>query len=197
MTKRKRTAKPSQIYQLKITLNGSRPPIWRRVQVPADIRLSRLHQVIQIAMDGWEDYHLHHFIVGQRPDWVFYGVPNPEYDDWGPPMQNEALIKLNRILKSEKDKFMYEYDFGDGWGHIILLEKILSPEDGVFYPRCIKGKRACPPEDCGGIWGYMQLLEVISDPENPEYDNMLEWLSDDFDPEYFDLAGINNQLKAM
>ncbi len=196
MANRKHTKKqPAQIYQLKITLKDSKPPIWRRVQVPADIRLSRLHRVIQEVMDGWEDYHLHHFMVGKHPDLEFYGIPDPE--DWGVPTKNEALFTLNQILENEGEQIIYEYDFGDGWEHVILLEKILPPEEGVFYPRCIKGKRACPPEDCGGIWGYAHLLEVISDPKNPDYNMMLEWLGGSFDPEYFDLNGINERLQAI
>lgn len=197
MTKRKQQKTPTQIYQLKITLNHSRPPIWRRVQVAANVRLSQLHNIIQAAMD-WENYHLHQFIVGKRPDWTFYGVPAPEYDDWGPPMKDESLTKLNQILKSVKDKFVYEYDFGDGWEHIILLEKILQPEDGAIYPRCVKGKRACPPEDCGGIWGYANLLEAMADPEHPEHEDLLDWMGgDDFDPEYFDLDEINARLRRI
>ncbi len=145
-------------------------------------------------MDGWEDYHLHQFIVGKYPDEDFYGIPFP--DDWRA-AKNETLFTLKQILKNEGDKCIYEYDFGDGWKHIILLEKVLLPEEGVFYPRCIKGKRACPPEDCGGIGGYMYLLEALADPENPEYRERLEWLGGEFDPEYFDLNGINERLRTI
>ncbi len=196
MAKRKRRKSPTQIYQLKITLEHSKPPIWRRVQVAADIRLSRLHDVIQVAM-GWYDAHLHQFIVGRYPDETLYGVPHPDYGDWGPTMNDESLTKLNQILMAEKDKFTYEYDFGDGWKHIILLEKILPPEEGVTYPRCIKGKRACPPEDCGGVWGYYHLLDVLADPENPEHEEMLEWLGGELDPEYFDLDEVNTRLQNI
>jgi len=197
MAKRKRQKTPAQIYQIKITLNHSKPPIWRRVLVPADVRLSQLHQIIQGAM-GWEDCHLHQFVVGQRPDWTFYGVPAPEYDNFGPPMKNEALTKLNQILQTEKTGFVYEYDFGDGWEHIILLEKIIQPEDGAIYPHCIKGKRACPPEDCGGIWGYENLLNIIADPEHPEHEDIIDWMGgDDFDADYFNLDEINARLRNV
>ncbi len=197
MAKHKRRKTPMQIYQLKIVLNGSKPPIWRRVLVASDIRLSRLHQVIQRVM-GWENYHLHQFVVGKRPNFVFYGELTPEYGNFGPPMENEALTKLNQLLKSAKDNFVYEYDFGDGWEHTILLEKILPPEDGGVYPRCIKGKRACPIEDSGGIWGYENLLNIITDPKNPEYEELLDWVGDDdFDPEYFDLDAVNRALSFV
>jgi len=157
------------------------------------MRLDTLHDVLQIVM-GWEDYHLHQFLVGER----YIGVPPPpEFDDWGAPMEDEHSIKLNQIAPAEKSSFVYEYDFGDGWGHIILVEKILPPEDGVHYPRCVKGKRACPPEDCGGIWGYADLLNILQDPDHSEYEDMREWVGEDFDPEYFNLDEINEILMEL
>jgi len=191
MAIRRRKRTPSQIYQLKITLRGIRPPIWRRVQVPGDISLGKLHRIIQAVM-GWDDYHLHQFEV----DRTYYGPPSPKDEFWGFEMKNEHLARLNRIAPREKDKFTYEYDFGDSWKHEILVEKILPPEEGVRYPRCIKGRRACPPEDCGGIWGYENLLEILRDPNHPEHESMLEW-SGEFDPEEFDLEAANEALKFV
>jgi hypothetical protein len=162
----KKVKTDTSIYQLKITLNGIRPPVWRRIQVSSNIGLPRFHDMIQIVM-GWGDYHLHQFII----DGEYYGVPHPDY---GLEMKNESRVKLNQVMFAEKDKFVYEYDFGDSWEHIILLEKILPPVSGVDYPVCLKGKRACPPEDCGGIWGYESLLETIQNPAHPEYEEMLE-----------------------
>jgi Plasmid pRiA4b ORF-3-like protein len=90
---------------------------------------------------------------------------------------------------------VYEYDFGDGWEHVVLLEKVLPPEQGVDYPRCTAGKRACPPEDVGGVWGYESFLETIRDPSHPEHDDMLEWAGGEFDPEQFDLNAANEALR--
>ena len=174
------------VYQLKVILKGSNPPIWRRIHVRGDISLGRLHDVLQIVM-GWTDTHLHQFIIGRS----HYGVPDP--DDLME-VKNERRYKLMQIAPREKMKFLYEYDFGDGWEHEILVEKILHPEQGAHYPVCLAGKRACPPEDVGGVFGYEDFLEAIRDPNNPEHDNMLEWVGGEFDPEAFDLDSINQVL---
>ena len=178
----------SPIYQIKITLNESKPPIWRRLLVPGDITLYRLHRIIQDAM-GWWDSHLHQFIVNE----VYYGEPSD--DDWYE-VKSERRAKLNQIAPSEKDKFTYEYDFGDDWLHTVLVEKILPPDPSQKLPVCIKGKRACPPEDVGGVWGYEGFLEAIKDPKHEEHESYLEWVGGDFDPEKFDLDAINARLKA-
>lgn len=180
------------IYQVKVTLRDSKPPIWRRIQVPGDVRLDELHRILQSVM-GWANYHLHQFIVGGE----YYGEPDPDYESWGTEMRDETRVRLAQIAPREKSRFVYEYDFGDGWDHTLLVEKILPPEPGVDYPRCIKGKRACPPEDVGGIWGYYGFLETIADPDDPEHDDLLEWVGGEFDPERFDLDEINAELKAM
>ena len=103
-------------------------------------------------------------------------------------------IMITRLLRKEKDSLIYEYDFGDGWEHKIILEKVLPHDTSLDVPRCIKGKRACPPEDCGGIWGYQDLIEMINDTSHPEHEEMLEWLGGDLDPEYFDVNETNEIL---
>jgi hypothetical protein len=187
MAATKRAAKtPNSIHQLKVTLLGMRPPIWRRIQVPSDVTLARLHDILQMTM-GWHDSHLHQFRVGETT----YGDPGIlENLD----VRNERTARLNQVAPGEKHKLYYEYDFGDGWEHEILVEKVLPPEPGVRYPLCLIGKRACPPEDCGGIWGYADLLEIIRDPEHDEHESMMEWLGGDFDPEAFDVEVINQRL---
>lgn len=177
------------IYQIKVTLENSRPPIWRRLLVPGDVTLAQLHDIIQVAM-GWEDYHLHQFIVGN----VFYGEPHPDY---GFEMRDERRVTLREVAPQGGSKFHYEYDFGDGWLHQILVEKILPPEPERFYPVCIKGKRACPPEDVGGIWGYYDFLEAIGNPDHPEHEDYLEWVGGAFDPEALDLEEVNERLQAL
>lgn len=179
----------SRIYQLKVTLRGSKPPIWRRIQVPGDVTLAKLHDILQVAM-GWTNSHMHQFITGAG----YYGVPDRES---GLDIKSERTARLERIAPAEKIRFIYEYDFGDSWQHEILVEKILPPEAGVRYPLCITGKRSGPPEDCGGIWGYEELLAATRDPENPEHEEMLEWVGDDFDPEAFDLEEINAALQRL
>ncbi|NCJ05296.1 plasmid pRiA4b ORF-3 family protein [Synechococcales cyanobacterium C] len=178
------------IYQLKVSLKRLRPPIWRRVQVPSTMTLGKLHKIIQLVM-GWYDCHLHEFeIHGQS-----YGQPDPDFgfED----MLSERNVRLERFVTREKFKFSYVYDMGDCWEHEILVEKVLPVDPEVRYPCCIKGKRACPPEDCGGVWGYAEFLEAIQDPENPEHSSMLEWIGGSFDPEEFSLEEANQQLKRI
>jgi Plasmid pRiA4b ORF-3-like protein len=178
------------IYQLKITLRYSSPPIWRRVQVPADISLGELHEVIQTVM-GWDGDHLHSFAVGG----IEYG-PSMSDTQMGMMLKtrDETQAKLNKVALRERFQFTYEYDFGDSWVHQILVEKILLAAEGVIYPLCIEGKRAGPPDDVGGIWGYAEFLEAIADPQHPDHEDRLDWIGDKFDPEAFDLAAVNQQL---
>jgi hypothetical protein len=185
----KKSTTTAIIYQLKITLKDSNPPIWRRIQVQDDTTLYKLHQIIQVVM-GWTNSHLHQFITGG----VYYGEPDPEY---GFDVVNEKRSRLQELVCHVKDKCIYEYDFGDGWDHEILLEKILEPEAKTRYPRCLTGKRQCPPEDIGGVWGYRTFLEAIGDPDHPEHDEYLEWVEDVFDPEVFDVEAVNRELKQI
>ena len=180
------------IYQIKVTLDYSKPPIWRRILVRSDITLGELHDIIQAVMMGWADYHLHQFIVGE----TYYSVPDPDYEGFLE-MRDESRVKLNQIVTGEKFKFRYEYDFGDSWLHNLLVEKVLPPEPDQPYPACIKGKRACPPEDVGGIWGYYMFLEAIQDPDHPEHADYLEWVGGEFDPKAFDLDEANEALRAL
>ena len=177
------------IYQLKITLRDSRPPIWRRVLVPGSFSLYKLHLVIQLAMD-WTDSHLHQFIIDDQ----YYSIPSQ--DDWEPVI-DERRIMLSKIAPHPKCKFVYEYDFGDSWTHDVVVEKIFPPEAGVKYPYCIKGKRACPPEDVGGVWGYDTFLEAIRDAEHEEHDSYLEWVGGEFDSEAFDIEEVNKALRRL
>jgi len=182
---------PSLIYQLKVTLKDSHPPIWRRIQVPGDISLSQLHAVLQIVM-GWTNSHLHHFKAGER----YYGVPGPEFAGMLE-VVDERRVGLHQIAPNVKARFVYEYDFGDSWEHEIVVEKTLPSKKGVPYPHCMDGKRACPPEDVGGVWGYDTFLEVMRDPQHPEHDDMVEWIGGKFDPDAFDLRGVNGALQLF
>jgi hypothetical protein len=129
--------------QLKLSLRGvSKPPVWRRLIVPADLRLDRLHDVIQTSM-GWTDTHLHVFSTAAGE----YGIPDPELA-----FRNERNARLEQFLHQPGDRIQYSYDFGDGWEHDIVLEKRLDPGPDAQTPACLAAKGACPPEDCGGPW---------------------------------------------
>ena len=126
-----------------------------------------------------------------------YGMPMPEFGFGGEQMRDEKKVKLSQLIPEEKFKFIYLYDFGDSWEHEILVEKVLEAEADIDYPICTKAKRACPPEDCGGIWGYQDFVEAVQDPEHPEHEEMLEWVGGSFDPEEADPEEINEQLQLI
>ncbi len=176
------------LYQIKVTLNGVKPQIWRRLLISSTTDLAELHEILQIAM-GWTDSHLHQFVAGEET----FGVPDPDFEVG---TRSEDGIRIGSLLKKEKEWITYEYDLGDGGEHTIVLEKILSYRAGERVPKCISGRRGCPPEDVGGIWGYKEFLEAYNDKKHPEHEEMVEWAGDYFDPERFDLAEVNEILSA-
>lgn len=181
------------VYQLKITLLGFKPLIWRRIQVE-NCTLDKLHEHVQRAM-GWTNSHLHHFRIGQQ----LYGSPDLMQDNFEMmEYEDSTTTRISDILpkNGKRYSFFYEYDFGDSWEHEIRFEKTLSSEPGTRLPCCVEGERACPPDDCGGVWGYADLLEKIGDKQHEEHDEMLEWLGGSFDPEAFDLAAATNAMKT-
>jgi Plasmid pRiA4b ORF-3-like protein len=177
------------VYQVKVTLKGSKPPIWRRMQVTSETTLAQLHRILQRVM-GWEGYHLYRFVVGGRE----YGDPRMLEEMEG---EDARKVTLATLVRGEKAKFLYEYDFGDSWDHELLVEKVLPAEAAKRYPVCLTGKRACPPEDCGGVWGYASFLEAIQDPQHPEHEEMVDWVGGEFDPEAFDLDEVNSALQNL
>ena len=181
-----RTGRSGLVYQVKITLKGIKPPIWRRVLLPSEISLERLHHVLQTVM-GWTNSHLLEFVI----DGFRYGDPSGEM---GEDIENEKRFKLSQVVPEEKAKFSYIYDWGDYWDHEILVEKIVTHTESLAYPICLTGKRSCPPEDCGGISGYEELLEILGDPSHPEHEDSFNWLPGDFDSEKFDVESVNRSL---
>ncbi len=176
-------------YQLKITLRDCKPSIWRRIVVRADMKLDRLHQVIQIAM-GWTDSHLHQFVSGGD----CYGPPDREGDA---EMLNEKRYTVADLAPTVKARFAYEYDFGDSWEHEVLLERILPPETAFKHPVCLGGANACPPEDCGGTYGYAEFVNAMADPEHEEHEQMEEWIGGPWDATRFSLEDTNAVLKRI
>jgi len=183
--------KPVCIYQIKVTLQKSQPPIWRRIQVKSNTTLHKLHQILQIVMD-WGDEHAHQFIINH----ISYDLSGEAYHGLVE-TEDERKYRLNQLIPAPKFRFEYEYDFGDSWEHILLVEKILPFQKGVHYPVCLEGERACPPEDIGGISGYYRFLETLRDPKHPDYQEMRGWVGKNFDPEVFDIKKTNQALRRM
>jgi hypothetical protein len=185
--KRRKSDAAAPIYQVKVGLRAATPPIWRRLEVPADTSLADLHDIIQVAF-GWENSHLHVFETAYGS----FGIADRELGH-----RAEGPVTLEQVAPGAGDRLQYTYDFGDDWTHEIEVEKVLDRQP-VAYPRCTGGRRAAPPEDCGGIWGYAELVEVLADPGHPEHDDRLDWLgldsAADFQPARFDAAEITRML---
>jgi len=180
--------RPSTL-QIKVTLEGVRPPIWRRLVVHGGATLAQLHTVLQVAM-GWEDSHLHCFWIGddRYSSAQYGGLDDSDID--------ESTVRVADVL-APNERATYEYDFGDSWEHQLLVEKVDVPVVPTGVATCTAGKRSCPPEDCGGFWGYAHLLEAIADPAHEEHEELLEWIGDDFDPERFDQEAVNAVLERI
>jgi hypothetical protein len=149
---KKQPAQNLPLYELTITLRGSKPAIWRCVQVPGSINLNRLHDVFQVVM-GWTDSHLHQFVDAP----IVYSVPSG--DDYpGEERLDERRFRLADVARHEKASFMYEYDFGDSWAHEVVVEKILPADPKKKYAVCLDGKNACPPER---LWRHLGLLRTL------------------------------------
>ncbi len=188
----KASMSPKSIYQFKITLLHTEPPVWRQIQVQ-DCTLDTLHEYIQTAM-GWTNSHLHQFhIRGQcygNPDLLDEGVEDIEWVD-------STKTSLSSILPKtgKRFSFQYEYDFGDGWEHEIVFEGRPPVDPNANYPLCLNGARACPPEDCGGVWGYADFVNAIRDKKHAAHKEMLNWFGGPFDPEAFDAAATSQAMK--
>ncbi len=182
------------IYQLRITLMDTNPPIWRRVLIPAKTSLAKVHAVLQATM-GWQNGHLHQFRTktGRLETPIFYAEPDGESSD---DVVDERKVKLSDVLKEENDSIYYDYDFGDSWEHDLVLEKIVKGTADQKRSICLEGELNCPPEDIGGIPGFYEFLAALKDPKHEShsfYKNRAVY----FVPENFDLNSINKELAAI
>jgi hypothetical protein len=178
----------SKILQFKITLKNSNPKIWRRFQIDNSLMFYDLHLVIQNVM-GWTNTHLYQFVFGKNNY-----IGNPELLDSND-VADDSITELAVIFDKPKVKVIYEYDFGDGWEHEVVLEKIVEKLPKQQYPFCIAGEMNCPPDDCGGIPGFYYYLEVLKNKKHPEYKEIKEWMGGDYDPGFFDLETVNEFLR--
>lgn len=178
---------PAPVYQLHIELKYLKPAVWRRVLVPASIKLPKLHVVLLWAM-GWDGGHMHEFVFGDTS----YEVSDPDFPS-DEPMLNEARVNLGRALGALKS-FTYIYDYGDNWQHRVKVEKVLPPDPELRAPICLDGRNACPPEDVGGVPGYIGFLDAIIDPAHEEHQRLLDWWGGSYDPAAFDLRDVNERL---
>ncbi len=176
------------MIQLRITLNEVEPVVWRRLLVPGNVKLAKLHDMLQAAM-GWTNSHLHSFEIGG----AIYGM---HFDDYPEDEIDEKDVTVLRAI-GEHQHFSYEYDFGDSWDHEVVLESSVKMPRGLKHAVCLDGQNACPPEDCGGIGGYSELLEVLRDPTREDHEELTKWVGGGFDPEFFDLGAVNVALQHL
>jgi hypothetical protein len=186
---RRKRGEAADAYQLKITLRGSKPPIWRRIVIPGEITLDLLHEVIQSTM-GWFNCHLHLFDI----DGKTFQAPGPDgYIDEEMSDEDATQFRFCDVAPEPRSRFRYEYDFGDDWEHIILVEKVIPAAQKPKTMVCLGGKGRCPPEDSGGIWSYYNKLRILADPSDPEHEDIKEWM-EGIDPNEFDPDKVTRAL---
>ena len=183
-------AQVKTVHRLKVTLRQVKPPVWRRIEVASSIKLSELSGVLEAAM-GWLGGHLHAF----EADGVLYEIPDGESFGFRRP-RDERKARLGEVLPLVKSKMRWDYDFGDGWEHDVVVEAIEPMNSDAAYPVCLAGKRACPPDDCGGPWGYGNLLAAISNPTHEEHEELTEWSPPGFDADEFDIAEATELMRS-
>ncbi len=180
-------ARIKEILQFRLTLEHIRPTVWRRILVPDDCTLARLHKIIQAVMD-WQDYHLHDFTIEGRA----YGDPEVDEEDR---LVDDRTVRLRNLDLAIGDRIEYAYDFGDNWQHVLELEDKTPPSAEAVYPQCVGGEGSAPPEDVGGVSGYQEFLEALFDPAHEEHDHMKLWVGRPFDPRAFSVSAANERLR--
>jgi Plasmid pRiA4b ORF-3-like protein len=182
---------PNSVYQLHISLNDIEPVIWRRIQVLGRVSLYKLNRIIQESM-GWTNSHLNLFKIND----VEYEVKYSNIEE-NPEALDEKEFKLWQVVQAENVSFTFLYDYGDYWEHSVLVEKILPKEPDVKYPICLDGKRACPPEDCGGPPGFREFVEAVCNPYHEDHQAMIRWVGYKYDPNEFNIALVNKRMARI
>ena len=175
------------ILQIRVDLSGIRPPVWRRLRVPGDLTLRGLHETLQASFD-WIGHHLWLFQAGRR-EW------DCDPEEGG--TESPDRVTLREVAPAPGAKLLYLYDFGDGWEHVIRVEKVLPPDPQLAHPVVVGGKRAAPPDDCGGPWGYAEMLRALADPRHPEHETFREWIGEEWDAEAWDPGEVNERLEGV
>ncbi|WP_262032270.1 plasmid pRiA4b ORF-3 family protein [Microvirga sp. Mcv34] len=179
------------VVHLKVVLEDVEPAVIRRLIVPLDLRMDRLHQVLQVAL-GWTNTHLWEL----RADETGWGVPDPDWGFDGPLDARKATLR-EVIEDTGARRLLYLYDFGDGWEHTITLERIGPGDPAAIYPMLVDASGRCPPEDVGGPFGYAEFLEAMADPAHERHGELCEWFDDTFDPHAIDIAEIQQELLRL
>jgi Plasmid pRiA4b ORF-3-like protein len=177
------------VHELRVTLLDVSPPVWRQLRVPSALPLSTVHAVVQLAF-GWEERHLHEWRIGD----ITYGLADE--DSWGEELADESTAILGEVAPADS-MLRYDYDFGDGWEHLVEVVSVTPYDANVAPVACLAGARACPPEDSGGPSGYEHLIDALRDPDDAEHEEMVELVGDAWNPEEFDVNQVNRQLEQF
>lgn len=175
------------VHTLQVSLREVEPIVWRRIAVPSETKLPRFARWLEAAM-GWEGYHLRSFNVAG----LQFGARDEDADY----VIDERHVTVKQILPRVGSAVQWDYDFGDGWEHDVVVDAVEEPSASVRYPVCLDGARACPPEDCGGVAGYDELRAVLADPTHEDYEHLSSWVPPGFDADRFDLAAANQRIRA-
>ena len=177
----------TKIYQLKILIKNSKPPIWRRALIEDDMTYSSLHHIIQDLFE-WQESHLYEFVAEHKT----YMDAEFEDDLFDSDSLDVHKYTISEDLRKVGDKITYVYDFGDNWEHEIKLEAILEKDEDQYYPKCIKGKGRGPMEDIGGIWAYNDIVRAYREGDRQTLDEF--YVDSTFDPERFSVDEVNRRL---
>lgn len=192
MATSKKPSAPQGIYQLHVALQDITPVVWRRLWIPGNLKLSKLDRVIQEAF-GWTNSHLHEFRIGAER----YGMTEIEDIDADEELKNDKKFTLTQVLSDTTKKFEYEYDFGDGWRHQVVVEGIMAPTPYNDWPLCLTGENACPPEDVGGPGGFEGFVQSMADTEDDDHFENWTWYGGPFDPKGFDVNTTNARIRHL
>lgn len=180
-----------KIARIRISLAGIEPEIWRRIEVPVNLHLKGLHDVIQ-AVFGWQDYHLFEFAIGEK----LYGIPERAHG-YGRKLMHARSVRLATLIDKGIDRFTYTYDFGDDWNHSVVIEAVGEADPALWYPRFVEGARRAPPEDVGGPPGFERFLEAVANRRHPEHRRLITWYGGPFHPDEIDLLSLRSRLAAI
>lgn len=183
----------TSVVTLRVTLEGTAPPIWRKLQLSEKMTLSELHCAIQGAF-GWYNSHLHMFMLKGKGEYTANRSSwDGDFDDMD--AGDSKKVSLGSLVKDRIKKFRYEYDFGDSWIHEVKIEKVELLDEKLLYPRCIDGGLCGPPEDCGGIPGFYDFKEIMANRKHPEYQEMKDWYGKAYDAEKFSVETANKNIR--
>lgn len=181
--------------RLRISLANIEPEPWRRIEVPVSLSLKGLHDCIQAAF-LWHNSHLWEFDIAEcrysdvMEDFGAFDSPDDK-------VNKASSARLSKMIESGVEEFLYVYDMGDDWAHLIEVEALFDADPATKYPCFLDGQWAAPPEDCGGPPGFEEFREIMANPRHPEHRERLDWHGGPFDPAFINQEQIAILMNAI